>query len=461
MYATIRKLIPLTWFCALLLLAGCKDDDINKFDKTADERVAEAIADLKGKLVSPANGWKLHYTPEDGYGSFLVLLNFQENDMVTIKTDLWTGDNKFYEQTVGYRIDSRLGLELIIENFSFFSYLFELDQATFGAEYEFLYKQENDNGSLLFTSKSDDSNNPTQLLFTEATTEDLDDPGKNVAPKVTAMSNDLQKITTSLRLTYATKDLIFYLSLQEDYRILTVTSASRKSNINSTQQLNFTTGYYFRNDSIVFQSPLAGNFAGVAASIKGIKIDYDDDDQKSSLTMCTPSIPIHGYEGVTSAGDNVLLETTLADAAGAAYQNHTVLYAPINNLAYLGESAYRQVIADLPTATYFLVYNNIETPSGPFTGIGFRVENPNNTYTFAMLGFEPVLDGNHLSFNFDSDFTQTGTGTTSAENLAAIRKYIEYLTENNNTYIFQYSDGVYEFNNPCSGWSALLINGDE
>jgi hypothetical protein len=457
MYASMRKLIPVTWFCAMLLLAGCKDDDINKFDKTADERVAEAIADLKSKLVAPANGWKLLYTPEDGYGSFLVLLDFQDNDLVTIRTDLSAEGGKFHEQTVGYRIDSRLGLELILENFSFFAYLFELDRATFGAEYEFLYKQENENGSLLFASKSDASN-PTQLLFTEASANDLDDLGLIVAPKLTTMSNDLQKITTSLRMTYDAKDLIFYLSIQEDFRTLTVTSASRKSDTDVAQQINFTTGYYFRNDSLVFQSPLAGNFVGVTTSIKGVKVNTP---QNSSLTLCGPLIQIHGYKGVTSAGDNVLLESTIVDAAGATFTDYGYFNAPVSNLAYLGESAYQQVIADLPTATNFQLYINLELEDGPFTGIGFRIENPDATVTFALWGFEPVLEGNHLTFNFDPEITQLGTGPTSEENLAAVKKYVELLTQGNNTYIYQYSQGVYEFSNPCNNWSALLIGSNE
>lgn len=457
MYLPMRKLIPLTWFCAVLLVAGCKDDDINKFDKTAEERVAEAIAGLKSDLVAPANGWKLLYTPEDGYGSFLVLLDFQENDMVTIKSDLWTGNNKFYEQTVGYRIDNRLGLELIIENFSFFAYLFEFDRATFGAEYEFLYQRQNDNGSLLFTSKSDDSDNPTQLLFTEASGDDLDDLGLNVAPKIKTLSDDLQKITTSLRMTYANKDLIFYLSLQEDYRTLTVTSASRKSNTGDTQQLNFTTGYYFRNDSLVLQSPLAGNFVGVTTSIKGIKVNKAQND---SLTMCAPPISIHGYRSATSAGDSVLLETTIADGAGATFTENGFYSAPVSNLAYLGESAYLQVIADLPTATHFQLYYDVVIGGSPFTGIGFRIENPDSTVTYALWEFVPVLVGNQLTFNFEPEITQL-QAPTSEENLAAVKKYVELLTEGDKTYIFQYSEDVYEFSNPCSDWSVLLIGSNE
>jgi hypothetical protein len=459
MYLPIKKLIFLTWLCFLLLLGGCKDDDINKFDKTADERVAEAIADLKSKLTAPANGWKLLYTPEDGYGSFLVLLDFQDNDMVTIKTDLSAESGKFYEQTVGYRIDSSLGLELIIENYSFFAYLFEFDRATFGAEFEFLYQHQNDNGSLLFSSKTDVSDNATQLLFTEAGEGDLDDLGVDVAQKVTAMSEDLQKITTSLRMTYEDKNLIFYLSLDEPYRRLTFTSASRKSNTDQTQQINFTTGYYLRNDSIVLQSPLAGSFVGVTTSVKGIQLN---NAQGSTLTLCADPIPLHGYKGVTSAGDDVLLEATLADASGPTFVATDLYSAPVGNVAYLGESAYAQVIADLPTATHFQLYYNTALSDGSvLTGIGFRIQNPSGTITYALWEFVPVFDGNNLKFNFAPEISQLGTGPTSAENLAAVTKYVEYLTNGGNTFVFQYSEGVYEFSNPCTNWSVLLIGQSE
>lgn len=456
MYLPMKKLISLTWFCSVLLLAGCKDDDINKFDKSADERIAEAIAGLKSKLTAPSNGWKLLYNPEDGYGSFLVLLDFQDDNKVTIKTDLGAEDGKFYEQTVGYRIDSSLGLELIIENYSFFAYLFEFDRATFGAEFEFLYQRENTNGSLLFSSKSDASD-PTQLLFTEASDSDLDDLGVSVAQKLTTMSADLHKITTSLRMTYEDKDLILYLSLQESYRILTISSASRKSDTNNTQQINFTTGYFLRNDSIVFQSPLTGNFVGVATSIKGVQVN---NSQATTLNLCTAPIPLHGYKGVTSTGDDVLLESTITDASGATFTDGDLYSAPLGNLVYMGESAYDQVVADLPTATHFQLYYGRPIGGGTILyGIGFRIQNPSGKFTFALWEFVPVLEGNNLKFNFASEISQYGDETTSDENLAATKKYIQYLTDGDKTFVFQYSNGVYEFSNPCTGWGVLLIGG--
>jgi hypothetical protein len=95
------------------------------------------------------------------------------------------------------------------------------------------------------------------------------------------------------------------------------------------------------------------------------------------------------------------------------------------------------------------------------TGIGFRIQNPNNTVTYALWEFEPIFEGNNVKFNFAPEISQLGTGPTSEENLAAVKKYVEYLTEGGNTFVFQYSEGVYEFSNPCTNWSVLLIGQSE
>src|SRR5690606_3310169 len=108
---------------------------------------------LKSDLI--ANPWKMKYTPDETAGSFWVLLNFNDDNTVTIKSDLGANDGEFFEQTLTYRIDSSLGLELIFETYSFFSFLFELDQATFPAEYEFNYVNKTPDNALVFLSKSD------------------------------------------------------------------------------------------------------------------------------------------------------------------------------------------------------------------------------------------------------------------------------------------------------------------
>ena len=151
----------------IVILTSCKDDEVAIFDKTPDERVSEAIATLKQDLTAPANGWKLRYRPESESGSFYVLLDFNEDNTVHIKTDLGNNDGQFFEQTVTYRIDSSLGLELIIETYSFFSFLFEQDNATFLAEYEFNFINKTPDEALVFNSKTD-PDTPTVLLFEQA-----------------------------------------------------------------------------------------------------------------------------------------------------------------------------------------------------------------------------------------------------------------------------------------------------
>ena len=193
-------------------MTSCKDDEIAVFEKTADERVAEAIATLKQDLVSPANGWRLKYRPEDESGSFYVLLNFNEDNTVHIKSDLGSNDGQFFEQTVTYRIDSSLGLELIIETYSFFSFLFEQDDATFLAEYEFNFINKTPDEALVFNSKTDPGT-PTILLFEQASADDVALLGTQLSTNLNIMSEDLNMIASSLKLTYQNRDLSLFLVL--------------------------------------------------------------------------------------------------------------------------------------------------------------------------------------------------------------------------------------------------------
>src|SRR5690349_3783495 len=100
------KKVIYTLIGAALALAACHDDDVNVFNKTADERAADAIASLKQDLVGPANGWMIKYQPQEGAGSYYVLLDFNENDKVVIKSDLGAQGGQYFQDTIGYRIDN-------------------------------------------------------------------------------------------------------------------------------------------------------------------------------------------------------------------------------------------------------------------------------------------------------------------------------------------------------------------
>jgi hypothetical protein len=265
----------------LLALVSCKDDDINVFEKTADERAAQAIADLKQDLVAPANGWIVTYRPQEGAGTYYVLMDFQENNKVIIKTDLGAENGEYFEDTVSYRIDNSLGLELILENYSFFSFLFEQDQATFGAEYEFNYVNKTPDNALVFQSKTDLST-PDIILFEEASATDANLLGVNLARNLNTLSGDLDKFTSSLKLTYSNRDLALYLSLDELRRMVTITSASQNSNTNNVQNIGHTTGYLIEGDSIILDEPFQGTVLGNNVNIRSIKLN---DIGESSINL--------------------------------------------------------------------------------------------------------------------------------------------------------------------------------
>src|SRR5690606_30616230 len=133
----MRPLAYIVLFTAIIL-ASCGDDD-ELFDTPADARAAEAIAQLRQELTAPENGWLIEYRPEQSSGMYYVLLRFRDNGQVIVQSDLGTENGRYFRDTITWRVDSSLGLELIFENYSIFSYLFEQEQATFGAEYEFNY----------------------------------------------------------------------------------------------------------------------------------------------------------------------------------------------------------------------------------------------------------------------------------------------------------------------------------
>src|SRR3954462_12513721 len=99
-----------TFIILIIVFSGCRDNNINVFDKTADQRAAEAIANLKSELIAPADGWRMKYTPESGSGSYYVLMNFNADNTLTLRTDLSADSGAYQQQTLTYRIDNSLGL---------------------------------------------------------------------------------------------------------------------------------------------------------------------------------------------------------------------------------------------------------------------------------------------------------------------------------------------------------------
>jgi hypothetical protein len=452
----MKNFISCIWL-AMIVLTACKDDDNALFEKTADERVAEAISNLKQDLVAPANGWRVKYRPEAESGSFYVLMDFNEDNTITIKSDLAYNEGEFFEKTGTYRIDNSLGLELIIESYSFFSFLLEQGAATFPAEYEFNFVNKTPDNALVFNSKTD-LGTKTILLFEEATGNDPNLLGGALATNINTLAGDFEKFSSSLQMVYENKNLIFYVVLDEFRRTIGINTASRKTNLSSTQEINFSTPYIIKGDSLVFDDRFTGTVLGNNISIKGLKFSTLSE---STLSTCTDPTVVHSYSGFTSSNDAIRLETSLSDVGGNSFVSSDFYVGPLNYIYSNGEWAGAQIQNDVAGAAQMQLYYNYNLGGGNVLyGIGFYLQNAGADPTFALWEFTPALDGNNIVFNFAPEITPFGNPNPDAD-ISKIYPYLEALAQGGTTYVFKIEEGVFEFFNPCTESRVVFIDANQ
>ncbi len=454
----------LSFAIALSFLFTACDEDNSVFEKDADTRVAEAIDSLKTKLVAPPDGWLLKYRPDPDFGAYYVLLNFEENGEVNIQTDLGVNDGEFFDQTITYRIDNSLGLELIFENYSFFSFLFEQSSAQFPAEFEFNYVNETGDGDLVFSSKSDVAT-PSRIVLQKAVPENENLLGTSISENLNKMNTGLPPETSVLKLSYLdpNTDVVVYMNFDDLFvenfnRIVDITYISSKTSVRNGQRLDFSTGYTLEGNSIILDEALVGSFNGKSINIEEISLN---EFSETSSQVCNDALTIYNYSGQLSGGELISLETSVFDPEGAVFTQSFGFYnaSLTDNLISFSNKddifLDDQVVEDIPGATSFQMYFGAGQ-DGSLNGIGFRIANPDASVTFALKEFEYTIDGNRIQFDFEQDYTLFGD-TTATIDAAAMDKYLDLFTENDNTYVYRASELLYEIYNPCNGWAFYFF----
>lgn len=272
-------------FFTSLVLASCS---VNNTDlPPVEERVKEAVDGLRFELLAPSNGWRLEYQPTEEAGTFLMLLNFDADGNVRIQSDVADNAGEFYDQTITYRIDNAQGLELILETFAVFHHLFELESATFGGEFEFLYKRK-DGVNLIFESISDGAN-PTQLVFIPAGANDANEFSRELAANLEQfrisnpqiLISSATKILPTQQLILNDRNISIFWNIDFSKRNLTVEFAgvgtTRDQVIAGNKvTLNQFSKYTFSNGKIVLDNPLSFGLNGQQQNISEITLtDFD------------------------------------------------------------------------------------------------------------------------------------------------------------------------------------------
>lgn len=452
----------------VLFISACTKEKVALLPPV-EERVTEAITNLRTELMAPPQGWRLEYQPTNESGVFFMLLEFDE-DEVRIRSDVADNSGEFFDHTIPWRVDNALGLELIYETYGVFHYLFEQDAATFGAEFEWLFVDK-EGEDLVFRSVSDVSFDRSTITLMPASANDDRLFARDIAINLNAFSTISPK---ALELPVPRQQIIMedagisvYWSLDPAKRIVTSTLAGTNDGFDdpnfSAVILNHTSGYILQDGSMVLLEPLEFVLDGRAYEITSIAFS---DFSNTGPSLCSFS-PDNGplYTGQIPGMGSISMIASLFDLEGTAFQPIAEFPYSVNSFFIFDETS-RSLSEDggilaekFPDAVAFLFYYGFESDTQPAYALGFLLDDGNGNSDLFLREFQPTETvGNKINVILTDNYYHTGTpGPEDEANLAEIT---DLLFEGGDVYAFDYPiEGlvVFKLFNPCNQHEIFLV----
>lgn len=142
----MKQLYKVCFLLAILSFAACTAEVDDLFDKTASERIKEAIKEDLNILQGAKNGWVMEYYPSATrmYGGYTILVSFDKNENVRVSCDIFASDKEVQSK---YRIIQSTGPMLTFDTYNEIFHLFSEPSNIFGigasgegmqGDYEFL-----------------------------------------------------------------------------------------------------------------------------------------------------------------------------------------------------------------------------------------------------------------------------------------------------------------------------------
>ncbi|WP_176214647.1 DUF4302 domain-containing protein [Reichenbachiella faecimaris] len=474
---------------AIVFLSSC-DNGLEKITPPA-ERSAEAISNLRDDLVAPTNGWVLNYQPTLESGIFYILLNFNDDGTVRIQSDVPGDNDYFYDQTVSYRIDTRLSLELVFETYAVLHYLFEQNQSTFGAEFEFYYvDKEGDN--LRFASKSDNDGEQTVISLEPAGADASDVFSRELAENLLAydtISSLFIGPMQQIALTDRNVSIFWSMNLVE--RSVTIrnlaegVTTSDISATNNTLELEHESGYGFFDGKLVLTEPLETTFMGAAFNFSEMTLSTFSETGEILCTGGTANSPV--YTGSSTGLGSATMYKTLYDVKGTEFQPmedspYSVNVFFVADADGISMSRAGSINDYFPTATGFAFnYGFIDSDSAyyacsadslvqPENAVGLYYEDENGNLRLGLRKFDVVSAvDNKVEIQFTTstdpldDYYPCDLTNEERTNLAAITDEIFGTGggEIHAAYDFFRSSGsdldVFTLYNACNNYEFLLV----
>ncbi len=455
-------------FLLSFLIFSCS----NELEKITppDIRAAEAIDDLNEKLQAPSQGWKIDYQPTPESGIFQVIIDFKENGIASINSDLTDNNGAFVQQDIPYRIDNALAIELIFETYAVFHYLFELEQSQFGAEFEFLFEGE-DGDDLVFSSKSD-LTSPTLIRFTPASSSDLDQFSLEESKNITSYNKFTPLVSGGVapiqRIEIPGRNVSLFWFIDITRRTITagfISTGTTEAEVLASAdklKLNQTTTYKYSSGKIVLSEPLTFTFMGDSYSIGSVALD---DFSTSQIEICSGTLSdFPNYTGSIEGLGSVNITKSFLEFEGLKMIPQTESPYSVN-VFFAFDDLTRSLIqigllADrFPTATGIAFNYGFDSEEEPANAMGLYLEAVDGSRLTYLREFQLISQvGNRLEISFTNDFYYSDPiSGTEEEDLTA---FTDLMFEGGVVYIFDFPvDDVTVFRlfNPCNSHEFFLV----
>lgn len=264
--------------CAILLLvfiASCADNEVEPlFDQSINERTEALKSQYNNVLTIPENGWIGYYSPNSSFGAYTMLMNFDEDGSLDIKSDYESGA---LDNVITYRIDKTLKVEIVLETFAVFHSIFEINNNDNDGEFVFNILSATAE-EVVLESKLDFGDDITIFKLRPATAADLD-----LAPINTSLANIAGDGTQSVFRNISLNDnIIATFNFNSITRLTTVTYIKDGEKVEVRGPIAITaTGFYFITPVDVNGTILSSFNFNEADGIyenttDGLKIFYDN-----------------------------------------------------------------------------------------------------------------------------------------------------------------------------------------
>ncbi|MFY0653251.1 MAG: DUF4302 domain-containing protein [Cyclobacteriaceae bacterium] len=449
----IASLVLLTTFFS------CQKEEVLDI-ASADERKQLAHDSLFNELIAPQFGWRVSYQPTPSLGSFLILMKFNSDGTVNIKSDISEDDGYFLDNDNTYRIDAGLGTELIFESYSVFSFLFEVAEG----EFEFFYLgKQGDN--IILQSKSDGSS-PTRLTFEPAGEFDEQLLSNVISDGMKeTLVQDPQLIGNSVfyQLYLIDKNISVFMTLDLDVRAVKILSAGigeteQEINNNTTVDIFHKTTYAVQGNKIVFSNGF--NFELNNQSILITEIELGNFTQFQQSFCDNQFIDAGKFDG-NIGNENITFTSTL--------------YTPTSNFVAINDGPYgvssigffdgedesmQEILAaafpDIAAIQFYFNYTQIDPA---LNGVGFVTVDAQNNADFFIREFNPpTFKGNKMNLTFTGQSLITKDNSTAEEEQALV-DLTNLLFSGDNVYILEFADDdeLFEIYNPCNQHKLFLF----